>query len=80
MQNYDELKMVNGKSILKQTKEFQKIVDIITFTKMSLNPILHINTLIFTLPPSWQDYKIKLIHEQDNMPLEISMSHLQVEE
>lgn len=54
--------MVNGNSIMKQAKEFTIIVDTISYVGMSLDPILHVNMMIFKLPPFWHDYKTKLMY------------------
>lgn len=75
-----EYKMVDSMSVLEQTKDFQKIVDAITTAGTSLNPLFHINMLISKLSPYLQDYKTNLMHEQDDMDLDILMHHLHVKE
>lgn len=70
--------MVDNKSVLEQVKEFQKIVDAITTIRMNLDPVFHVNMLISKLPPSWQDYKTKLMHKRDDMKLDTLMHHLWV--
>lgn len=59
VKNYGKYKMVDNKFVLKQAKDFQKIVDAIIVAGMYLDPVFDVNMLISKLPPSWQDYKIK---------------------
>lgn len=80
VQSYREFKMVDSKPILEQAKDFQKIANAITIAGMFLDPIFHVNGLISILPSSWQEYKTKLMHEQDDMKLDTLMHHLRVEE
>lgn len=47
---------------------------------MFVDPVFHVNMLISKLPPSWQNYKNKLMHERVDIKLHILMHHLQVEE
>lgn len=47
---------------------------------MNLDIVFNVNMLISKLPPPWQDYETKLMHEKDNMELNNLMHHLWIKE
>ncbi|KAL5834417.1 hypothetical protein ACOSQ4_013914 [Xanthoceras sorbifolium] len=47
---------------------------------MTIDENFHVNAIISKLPPSWKDYKTKLMHKKEDMCLDILVHHLRVEE
>lgn len=37
-----------------------------------------VNVVIAKLPPSWKDYKLKLMHKREDLPMEVLKHHLHV--
>ena len=76
---YIQFQMVDGISIIEQVQELHKIADSIIASGMWIDETFHVSTIISKLPPSWKEYRMKLMHEEF-MPVNKLMYHLRVEE
>ncbi|PHU17324.1 putative histone acetyltransferase HAC-like 1 [Capsicum chinense] len=75
-----EFKMVDGKSITKQVQKFQLIANKIAISGISLDENFHVGAIVSKLPPSWKEYRSKLLHNKEDLTLEKLLQHLQIEQ
>ncbi|CAK9136908.1 unnamed protein product [Ilex paraguariensis] len=76
---YIQFQMVDGISILEQVQELHKIADSIIASGMCIDENFHVSVIISKLPPSWKDYRTKLLLEEV-LPLHTLICRLRVEE
>ena len=72
--------MVDDKSITEQVQEFQLIANKIVLTGIALDENFHVGVIVSKLPPSWKEYKSKLLHKKEDLTLEQLLQHLQIEQ
>ena len=73
--NYMEFKMVDDKSITEQVQEFQLIANKIVITGTALDENFHVGAIVSKLPPSWKEYRSKLLHKKEDLTLEQLLQH-----
>ncbi|KAH0730994.1 hypothetical protein KY289_002182 [Solanum tuberosum] len=78
--NYMEFKMVDDKSITEQVQEFQIIANKIVVSVIALDENFHVGAIVSKLPPSWKEYRSKLLHRKEDLTLEQLLQHLQIEQ
>ncbi|KAG5631850.1 hypothetical protein H5410_003567 [Solanum commersonii] len=76
--NYMEFEMVDDKSITEQ--EFQLRGNKISTSRIDLDENFHVGAIVSKLPPSWKEYKSKLLHKKEDLTLEQLLHHLQIEQ
>ncbi|PSS11640.1 RNA polymerase II transcriptional coactivator KELP like [Actinidia chinensis var. chinensis] len=76
---YIQFQIVDGISIIEQVQELHKIADSIIASGMWIDETFHVSTIISKLPPSWKEYRMKLMHKEF-LPVNKLMYHLRVEE
>ncbi|KAK2999132.1 hypothetical protein RJ639_023332, partial [Escallonia herrerae] len=72
--------MVDDKHVLEQVHALQVIVNKIRALKISLPESFQVGAIIAKLPPSWKDYRKKLLHKSEDFTLEQFQKHLRIEE
>ncbi|XP_047263819.1 uncharacterized protein LOC124896308 [Capsicum annuum] len=78
--NYMEFKMVDDRSITEQVQEFQLIANKIAISGIALDENFHVGAIVSKLPPSWKEYRSKLLHKKEDLTLEQLLQHLQIEQ
>ncbi|KAL3832856.1 hypothetical protein ACJIZ3_007592 [Penstemon smallii] len=77
---YINFQMVDGVSILEQVQELHRIANTIMASGFSwIDENFHVSAIISKLPPSWKEFRVRLMHEEF-LPVHILMHRLQVEE
>ncbi|XP_047250129.1 uncharacterized protein LOC124885910 [Capsicum annuum] len=77
--NYMEFKMVDDKSITEQVQEFQLIANKIAISGIALDENFRVGAIVSKLPPSWKEYRSKLLHKKEDLTLEQLLQHSQTE-
>ncbi|KAK3005658.1 hypothetical protein RJ639_016028 [Escallonia herrerae] len=76
---YFDFVMVDDKLVLEQVHALQVIVNKIRALKISLPELFQVGAIIAKLPPSWKDYKKKLLHKSEDFTFEQFQKHLRIE-
>nr|GMD30931.1 uncharacterized LOC107760831 [Ipomoea batatas] len=76
---YIQFQILDGISILDQVVELNKIADSIMASGVWVDENFHVSSIISKLPPSWKDYRVKLMNEVF-LPLKMLMHRLKTEE
>ncbi|KAK2971709.1 hypothetical protein RJ640_004003 [Escallonia rubra] len=76
---YIQFQMVDGIPILEQVQELHSIADSIIASGTWIDENFHVSAIISKLPPSWKEYRVRLMHAEF-LPLNMLMHHLKVEE
>ncbi|XP_075476708.1 uncharacterized protein LOC142518018 [Primulina tabacum] len=76
---YIHFQMVDGVSVLEQVQELHKIANSIMASGSFIDENFHVSVIISKLPPSWKEFRTRLLHEE-GLPLNTLMHLLQVEE
>ncbi|KAE8699801.1 basic helix-loop-helix family protein [Hibiscus syriacus] len=79
VRNYLEFQIVDGKSIVEQMQELNNIADSIVASGMMVDENFHVSAIISKLPPSWKEFRIKLMCEE-HLPFWMLMEQIRVEE
>ncbi|XP_068316148.1 retrovirus-related Pol polyprotein from transposon TNT 1-94 [Pyrus communis] len=79
VKKYIEFEMLEGRPILEQVMEFNRIADSIVNSGMTVEEKFHVSVIISKLPSSWKDVYIKLLCEE-HLPFSMLMDRLKVEE
>ncbi|KAL6290502.1 hypothetical protein ACE6H2_008012 [Prunus campanulata] len=79
VKKYIEFVMLEGKSIVEQVENFNRLADSIVGSGMMIEEKFHVSVIISKLPPSWKDVCIKLMREE-HLPFAMLMESLRVEE
>ncbi|KAK3003720.1 hypothetical protein RJ639_019326 [Escallonia herrerae] len=77
---YFDFVMADDKPVLEQVHALQVIVNKIRALKISLPESFQVGAIIAKLPPSWKDYRKKLLHKSEDFTLEQFQKHLRIEE
>ena len=75
-----EFNMVDHISVLDQVHELQILVSKLKDLKVDVGEPLQVGAVISKLPPSWNDYRKKLLHSSESFTLEQLQKHLRIEE
>ncbi|GFQ06879.1 RNA polymerase ii transcriptional coactivator kelp [Phtheirospermum japonicum] len=76
---YIQFQMVDGVSVPDQAQELGKIADSIIDSGVWVDENFHVGVVVSKLPPSWKDFRVRLLRE-DILPLNVLMRRLRVEE
>ncbi|XP_019158388.1 PREDICTED: uncharacterized protein LOC109155106 [Ipomoea nil] len=76
---YIQFQILDGISILDQVIELNNIADSIMASGVLVDENFHVSAIISKLPPSWKDYRVKLMNEKF-LPLKMLMHRLKTEE
>lgn len=76
---YIQFQMVDGISVLEQAHELCRIANSIVASGMWIDENFHVSAIISKLPPSWKEYRAKLMREEF-MTVVMLMHRLRVEE
>ncbi|XP_069143418.1 uncharacterized protein [Solanum lycopersicum] len=79
---WDTLKAIHlaEESITEQVQEFQLIANKIVITGTALDENFHVGAIVSKLPPSWKEYRSKLLYKKEDLTLEQLLQHLQIEQ
>ena len=72
--------MVDHISVLDQVHELQILVSKLKDLKVDVSGPLQVREIIAKLPPSWNDYRRKLLHSYESFTLEQLQKHVKIEE
>lgn len=76
---YIQFQMVDGVSVVEQVQELNYIANTITASGIWIDENLHVSVIISKLPPSWKEYRAKLMHHEF-LTLNMLVHLLKVEE
>jgi len=76
---YFEFKMVDNLSILDQMHELQVLVNKLRNLSINISESFQVGAIIAKLPPSWNNYRKKLLHMTEDLTLEQIGKHLRIE-
>ncbi|KAK3020692.1 hypothetical protein RJ639_045598 [Escallonia herrerae] len=77
---YNDFTMLDGIPILHQVHELQDIANKICELDGKLPESFQVGMIIAKLPPSWKDYRKKLLHREKKFTLEKIQKHLRIED
>ena len=77
---YFEFSMVDSVSVMDQVHELQVLVSKLKDLKVEVPESLQVGGIIAKLPPSWNNYRKKLLHTTEDFPFEQIQKHLRIEE
>ena len=80
LMNFFEFKMVDNLLVMDQVNELFVMVSKLKEFKIKISELLQVGAIIAKLPPSWDDYKKKMLHTTEHLTLEKFESHLKIEE
>ena len=75
-----EFNMVDHISVLDQVHELQILVSKLKDLKVDVGEPLQVGAIIAKLPPSWNDYRNKMLHSSESFTLVQLQKHLIIEE
>ena len=77
---YFDFKMVDDKPILVQVHELQVLANKLRAVKIDITETFQVGAIIAKLPPTWNGYRKKLLHNSEDYSLEQLQKHLRIEE
>ena len=79
IQKYFDYKMLDNISILDQVYELQIVVNKLRDLSINISESFQVGAIIAKLPPSWNNFRKKLLHMLEDLTLE-QFRHLRIEE
>jgi hypothetical protein len=76
---YFEFKMVDNLSVLDQMHELQVLVNKLHDLSINIPESFQVGAIITKLPPSWNNYRKKLLHMTEDLTLEQIGKHIRIE-
>ncbi|XP_019259111.1 PREDICTED: uncharacterized protein LOC109237276 [Nicotiana attenuata] len=76
---YFKFKMGDTKPIMDQIYELQILVSKLTDLEVKIPDALQIGAILSKLPPSWNDYRKKILHSSEKLTVEQFRTHIQIE-
>ena len=76
IQKYFDFKMLNNVSMLDQMHELQILVHKLNDLSIKISKLFQVRAIIAKLPPSWNNYRKKLMHMAKELTLEQIDTHL----
>ncbi|OMO60891.1 wall-associated receptor kinase 2-like protein [Corchorus capsularis] len=76
---YFEFKMSDEKPILDQVHELQVLVSKLKELEITIPDAIQIGAILSKMPPTWNDYRKKVLHSKDILTIDLFMTHLQIE-
>jgi hypothetical protein len=80
IQKYFNFKMMDNVSVLDQMHELQILVHKLNDLSIKIPELFQVGAIIAKLPPSWNNYRKKLLHMAEGLTLEQIGTHLRIEE
>uniref|UniRef100_A0A2N9HBR3 CCHC-type domain-containing protein n=1 Tax=Fagus sylvatica TaxID=28930 RepID=A0A2N9HBR3_FAGSY len=80
IQKYFDFKMMDNVSVLDQMHELQILVHKLNDLSIKIPELFQVGAIIAKLPPSWNNYRKKLLHMAEGLTLEQIGTHLRIEE
>uniref|UniRef100_A0A2N9HDI0 CCHC-type domain-containing protein n=1 Tax=Fagus sylvatica TaxID=28930 RepID=A0A2N9HDI0_FAGSY len=80
IQKYFDFKMMDNVSVLDQMHELQILVHKLNDLSIKIPELFQVGAIIAKLPPSWNNYRKKLLHMAEELTLEQIGTHLRIEE
>ena len=80
IQKYFDFKMLDNVSMLNQMHELQILVHKLNNLSIKIPELFQVGAIIAKLPPSWNNYRKKLMHMAEELTLEQIGTHLRIEE
>ena len=80
IQKYFDFKMLDNVSVLDQMHELQILVHKLNDLSIKIRELFQVGAIIAKLPPSWNNYRKKLLHMVEELTLEHIHTHLRIEE
>uniref|UniRef100_A0A2N9EZP4 CCHC-type domain-containing protein n=1 Tax=Fagus sylvatica TaxID=28930 RepID=A0A2N9EZP4_FAGSY len=80
IQKYFDFKMLDNVSVLDQVHELQILVHKLNDLSIKIPELFQVGAIIAKLPPSWNNYRKKLLHMAEGLTLEQIGTHLRIEE
>ncbi|XP_051146012.1 uncharacterized protein LOC127261716 [Andrographis paniculata] len=77
---YIHFQMVDGFPILEQINELQNIANSIKTSGIMIDDTFHVSAIISKLPPSWKDFRARLMKDDEFLPIKMLMDLIKVEE
>ena len=76
---YFEYKIIDNKPIMDQVHEIQMLISKLSDLDIKVPDSLQVGAVLSKLPPSWNEYRKKMLHYIDNYTFEQFQTHLQIE-
>uniref|UniRef100_A0A2N9HML0 Integrase catalytic domain-containing protein n=1 Tax=Fagus sylvatica TaxID=28930 RepID=A0A2N9HML0_FAGSY len=80
IQKYFDFKMMDNVSVLDQVHELQIMVHKLNDLSIKIPELFQVGAIIAKLPPSWNNYRKKLLHMAEELTLEQIGTHLRIEQ
>jgi len=74
-----DYKMIDNISVLDQVHELQILVNILHDLSINIPKSFQVGAIIAKVPPSWNNYRKKLLHMLEDLTLEQFKQHLRIE-
>ncbi|GKV25634.1 hypothetical protein SLEP1_g35037 [Rubroshorea leprosula] len=76
---YFEFEMKDDSSTMDQVHELQILVSRMSKLEIKIPDSLQVGAILSKLPPSWNDYRKKVLHSDEILTMEQFQTHLQIE-
>uniref|UniRef100_A0A2N9EQJ0 CCHC-type domain-containing protein n=1 Tax=Fagus sylvatica TaxID=28930 RepID=A0A2N9EQJ0_FAGSY len=80
IQKYFDFKMMDNVFVLDQMHELQILVHKLNDLSINIPELIQVGAIIAKLPPSWNNYRKKLLHMAEELTLEQIGTHFRIEE
>ena len=77
--NYFDFKMTDDKPVMDQVHELQILVSRLKDLEVVIPDALQIGAILSKLPPSWNNYRKKILQQSETLSVENFQTHLQIE-
>ncbi|XP_030495093.1 uncharacterized protein LOC115710880 [Cannabis sativa] len=77
---YFDLKFLDGKPLVPQIHELPVIVNKLKVLKIELPEAFQVGAIVAKLPPSWKNYRKRILHKNEDYSLEEIQKHIRIEE
>jgi hypothetical protein len=74
-----EYEITDNKPIMDQVHEIQMLISKLSDLDIKVPDSLQVGAVLSKLPPSWNEYRKKMLHSTDNYTFEQFQTHLQIE-
>ena len=80
IQKYFDYKMLDNVSVLDRMHELQILVNKFCDLSINISKLFQVGAIIAKLPPSWNNFRKKLLHMSEDLTLEQFGQHLRIDE
>jgi hypothetical protein len=74
-----DYEITNNKPIMDQVHEIEMLISKLSYLDIKVPDSLQVGAVLSKLPPSWNEYRKKMLHFIDNYTFEQFQTHLQIE-